>query len=111
MPATINRRLSSLRSFYEYLASEQVETHWPSPVIPRRHTLKKGVHLPRDLHDNEAERLLAVIIDSRDKAIFSLMIKVDLRVREVVTLHLESIEPLLLPDHLTKLRVIGIYTQ
>ena len=45
-PATINRRLSCLHSFFEYLAAEQPERTWPDPVIRRRHHLKTGSHLP-----------------------------------------------------------------
>ena len=32
-PATINRRLASLHTFFEYLASEKPERDWPNPVI------------------------------------------------------------------------------
>lgn len=105
--STINRRLSCLHSFFEYLASEQVETYWPNPVVRHRHALKKGAHLPRDLHEDEAEQFMAAITDPRDRAMFSLMIGAGLRVGEVASLRLENIEPPPLPGHLTKLRVTG----
>jgi site-specific recombinase XerD len=41
-PSTINRRLSSLRTLFEFLASEDPTRPWPNPVIWRRHRLKTG---------------------------------------------------------------------
>ena len=57
-PSTINRRLATLHSFFEYLASEKPERVWPNPVNWRRHQLKTGRHLPQDVSDEEVERLL-----------------------------------------------------
>jgi site-specific recombinase XerD len=73
-PATINRRLASLHTFFEYLASEKPERDWPNPVIRRRHKLKTGSYLPRDVPDDAAARLFAVITDERDRAMFGLMV-------------------------------------
>jgi site-specific recombinase XerD len=67
-PATINRRLASLHAFFEYLASEKPERDWPNPVIRRRHRLKAGSHLPRDVPDDDVAQLFAVISDERDRA-------------------------------------------
>src|SRR6266849_1964608 len=39
-PSTINRRLSTLHTFFEFLASEHPEQCWPNPVVGRRHRLK-----------------------------------------------------------------------
>src|SRR6185436_18977340 len=85
-PTTINRRLATLHSFFEYLASERPEVDWPNPVINRRHHLKTGSHLPRDLTDSDIGRLFAVITDERDQAMVSLMVGAGLRVGEVAAL-------------------------
>ena len=106
-PATINRRLSSLRTLFEFLASENPACHWPNPVIWRRHRLKTGTHLPRDAQDSDVTRLFAVITDARDQAIYGLMVGAGLRVGEIAALSLDNLEPGPEPGHLAKLRVRG----
>jgi integrase/recombinase XerC len=106
-PTTINRRLASLRAFFEYLAGEDVAQDWPNPVIWKRHGLKTGEHLPRDVSEDEVNRLFAVITDARDRAMFGLMVGAGLRVGEVCALCLDSLEPPSAPDQLARLRVQG----
>ena len=106
-PTTINRRLASLHTFFEYLASEDLSQEWPNPVIWRRHRLKTGMRLPRDVPDHEVTQLFAVIDDPRDQALFSLMVGAGLRVGEVVSLQLDSLEQRTDPTRLAKLRVWG----
>ena len=88
-PGTINHRLASLRTFFEFLAAERPEADWPNPVVRRRHSLKSGMHLPRDVPDGEVARLFAVIADLRDRAMFGLMVGAGLRVAEVADLGLD----------------------
>ena len=71
-PATINRRLSALSSFFEYLITASGNAHWQNPVHWRRHSVRPGQHLPRDASDQMVEILLAVIEDSRDRAMVML---------------------------------------
>ncbi len=106
-PATINRRLSSLRTFFEYLASEDLTHTWPNPVIWRRHGVKLGEHLPRDVPDADVARLFAGIADPRDRAMFSLMVGAGLRVGEVNTLRLGWLEAPSGTNQLARLRVLG----
>jgi site-specific recombinase XerD len=73
-PATVNRRLSTLHTFFEFLASEDPDHSWPNPVIWRRHKVKQGEHLPRDVPDMVVERLFTAIDSDRDRAMFGLMI-------------------------------------
>ncbi len=87
-PTTINRRLSSLHTFFEYLASEKLAKNWPNPIIKRRHRLKTGSRLPRDASDNDVARLFGAISDERDQAIFGLMCGAGLRLGEIVALRL-----------------------
>ena len=83
---TVKRRLVALHEFFEYLAGENQEEEWPNPVNWRRHRVKLGKPLPRDVGEAEIERLFARITHSRDKAMFRLMLDVGLRVGEVAAL-------------------------
>jgi len=104
---TINRRLATIHTFFEYLASECPDRHWPNPVIWRRHKLKRGSRLPRDAPDDEVTRLFSVITAERDRAMFGLMLGAGLRVTEVATLRLDNLEAPADSGGLTKLRVCG----
>jgi site-specific recombinase XerD len=90
-PATINRRLSTISSFFEYLISEHEETEWQNPVHWRRHSIRPGQHIPRDVSEQTVEALLAVIEDKRDRAMILLMVNAGLRIGEVVRLELGDI--------------------
>lgn len=91
--ATINRRLSALSSFFEFLIFEAEDDGWSNPVQWKRHSIRPGHHLPRDVSDRTVSQLLAVIDDRRDRAIFGLMIDAGLRVGEVVDLQLRDLHP------------------
>lgn len=88
---TVNRRLAALHEFFEYLAGESPEADWPNPVSWKRHTVKPGDPLPRDVSEPEIERLFAHIAHSRDKAMFRLMLDVGLRVEEVAQLRVSDL--------------------
>ena len=93
--ATINRRLSSLSSFFDFLIEEAEDDRWTNPVRWSRHAVKMGQHLPQDASDHTVSCLFGVIDDIRDRAMFTLMLSAGLRVGEVVKLkvnQLESIE-------------------
>ena len=83
---TVNRRLAALHEFFEYLAEENQEEEWPNPVNWKRHKVKPGKPLPRDVSEPEIERLFAQITHPRDRAMFRLMLDVGLRVEEVAQL-------------------------
>lgn len=72
--ATINRRLTALRSFYQFFENE-AENPPTNPVISQRHFVRHRRSLPRDVADNILDRLFAVITTPRDKAIFLLMLR------------------------------------
>jgi integrase/recombinase XerD len=80
---TVNRRLASVHEFFEYLAEENPEEEWPNPVNGKRHRIKEGKPLPRDISDSDIERLFEQVTHPRDKAMFRLMLDVGLRVKEV----------------------------
>jgi site-specific recombinase XerD len=91
---TINRRLSAISSFYEFLIGEAEDGNLHNPVIWKRHSVRQGRHLPRDMSDEIVNRLLATVEHSRDRAMFELMIGAGLRVGEVVSLRLEDLQPM-----------------
>jgi site-specific recombinase XerD len=91
--ATINRRLSAISSFYEFLISENEDDDLHNPVVWKRHSNRLGRHLPRDVRDEVVNQLLAVIDDLRDRAMFELMVGAGFRVGEVVGLQLNDMHP------------------
>jgi site-specific recombinase XerD len=106
-PATINRRVATLHTFFEYLASEEPDQPWPNPVQWRRHGVKQAQLLPRDASEQDVARLFAVIEDPRDRAMFGLMVGAGLRVGEVTTLRCTDLEAPSAPDQSVRLRVYG----
>jgi len=105
--ATINRRLSAISSFFEFLIDEAEDDGWHNPIHRKRHGIRQGRHLPRDVSDETVSKLLAVVDHPRDRAIFMLMVKASLRVAEVVDLQLSDLQQ---PDETTglaRLRVRG----
>jgi site-specific recombinase XerD len=88
---TINRRLASLHHFFEFVAEEAGVDTWPNPVVWRRHRVKEGKVLPRDVSDSVVERLLAWIDHPRDRLMFALMYQVGLRVGEVAAVQVSDL--------------------
>lgn len=106
-PATINRRVASLHTFFEYLASEKPDKEWPNPVNRRRHGVKQGHSLPRDASEAEINALFAVVNDARDRAMFGLMVGAGLRVGEVVALRCDHVQAPPVSGQMARLRVLG----
>lgn len=90
-PATIRRRVASLKTFFDFLAEESGDLSWPNPVRYKRHAGKREKRVPRDLHDDEIERVWQGISSTRDRAWFVLMVRSGLRVGEVVELKMSDI--------------------
>ena len=88
--ATINRRLAAIRSFYKFLAM-MYEDSPTNPVRPKRHFIRQGQRLPRDVQDADLEKLFAVIKRPRDRAMFLLMLRCGLRVGEVRNLSMDDL--------------------
>ncbi len=104
--ATINRRLSALHEFFEYLADEAQDPEWPNPMNWKRHKVKPGKLLPRDISDPDVARLFAQITHPRDKAMLRLMLDVGLRVGEVAALRVDDLM-VAEDESLARLRVRG----
>jgi len=88
--ATVNRRLAAIRSFYNFL-DLMIENIPANPVIPKRHFIRQGRRLPRDVSDTDLQRFFAVIRSERDRAIFLLMLRCGLRIAEVHNLSLPDV--------------------
>ncbi len=88
-PATINRHLAAILSFYTFLADEQPDL--VCPVLPHRHSLRQRRRLPRPVPQADLHRFLAVIEDVRDRAMFLLMLRCGLRIGEVAGLKIRDL--------------------
>ncbi len=88
-PKTITCHLQTIRLFFEYLLQEE-EIPMANPVT--RISIRLPKPLPRHLKDDQVSRLLAVITDVRDKAIFMLMLRCGLRVQEVADLTVDAVD-------------------
>jgi integrase/recombinase XerC len=90
---SIQRRLSALRTFYEFLVREGSSTH--NPALDVR-APKQKKRLPTTLDADQMGRLLAFRTDdtlsSRDKAVMELFYSSGLRLAELVSLDLESLD-------------------
>jgi site-specific recombinase XerD len=104
--ATVNRRLAALRSFYQYLTM-MFEDAPANPVRPKRHFIRQGQRLPRDVQDHDLERLFAFMKPPRDRAMFLLMPRCGLRVGEVRNLSMEDLYLYSIPGSLPRLWLHG----
>jgi len=118
-PATVNRALAAVSSFYEYLIlSEHCEAgqnpilkqfDWETARVPARHRPFMGrasrqqpirrvlrvrtiQRVPRPMDATQISRLLEDLKLGRDKAMILLMLNGGLRPGEVLNLHLEDIQ-------------------
>jgi site-specific recombinase XerD len=105
--STVNRRVAALKTFFDFLAEECNDLSWPNPVRFKRHAGKRPRSLPRDLRDEDLERVWGVITSKRDRAWFTLMVRSGLRVGEVVQIQMGDLLSLPTADHPAKLRVRG----
>jgi len=88
--ATVNRRLAALRTFYRFLSIESDDAP-ANPVLPRRHSVRRGRRLPRDAPDTDVEKLFSALTSPGDRAMFSIMLRCGLRVCEVHRLSVDDL--------------------
>ncbi len=88
-PKTITCHLQTIRLFFDYLINDE-GMPLTNPVT--KVSIRLPRPLPRHLKDADVERLLAVIRDPRDRAMFILMLRCGLRVEEVSHLAVDAIE-------------------
>jgi site-specific recombinase XerD len=88
-PKTITCHLQTLHLFFDYLIEEEAVL-MANPVT--RISIRLPKPLPRCLRDDEADKLFAVITDTRDRAMFMLMLRCGLRVEEVARLTVDAVD-------------------
>ncbi|WP_133469787.1 tyrosine recombinase XerC [Paraglaciecola marina] len=92
-PRSIALRLSAIRGFCAFLIQQNVLTQNPATSISAP---KQGKPLPKQLNVDEMHQLLDIknddILAIRDKAIMELMYSCGLRLAELASLNLQSIE-------------------
>jgi site-specific recombinase XerD len=88
-PGTVNRRLAAIMSFYTFLSDD--DPALVCPVLPHRHFLRDRQHLPRPVQPSHIQDFFAVIQDTRDRAMFLLMLRCGLRISEVAALRLTDL--------------------
>jgi site-specific recombinase XerD len=89
-PKTINERLVAIRSFYDYLHDEEGK-EIENPAV-RGMALRLPKPLPRYARESEVDDFFAVISKKRDRALFMIMLRCGLRVREVADLTIDAID-------------------
>ena len=89
-PKTINCHFGCIHAFYDYLIEDE-RMSLANPV--RKHyRLRLPRPLPKHLRDEQVGRLFKEINDTRDRAMFMLMLRCGLRVEEVARLTADAIE-------------------
>lgn len=89
-PKTINCHFGCINAFYDYL----IEDERMSLINPVRknYRLRLPRPLPKHLRDEQVVALFKEINDTRDRAVFMLMLRCGLRVEEVARLTADAIE-------------------
>jgi len=107
--ATINRRLATLSSFFDYQYEINPDSERPNPVCWRIHRIETGYHLPKDLPERVVRQLWESIRKGqiRDQVMLGLMLDVGLRVGEVAALKMDDIESSEREGQLWSLRLKG----
>ena len=92
-PTSINRHLSSLRSFYNYLLLNQVVDSNPFKLVRSQ---KKELKLPNYMKYSEFEDMINSIPDDllgiRNKCIFELLLCTGARVSELISIKVDDID-------------------
>jgi site-specific recombinase XerD len=88
-PSTINRRLATVISLYDFLAVE--DESLTCPVFFKRHHIREQQRLPRPVDEESLKRFFAVITNPRDQAMFLLMLRCGLRISEVANLEMTDV--------------------
>ena len=90
---SIQRLLSSVRSFYRYLLREGTVTRSPAAGVAAP---KSGRRLPKSLSPDEAVRLVEVAMTddaaTRDRALLELLYSSGLRLAEIVALNIDDLQ-------------------
>ena len=92
--STVNRKISSLKSFYLFLIKKKIISSSPlSEII----TPKKEQYLPSSMSEDEVERLLRspnieLDLENRDKAMIEMLYATGMRISELINLKITDID-------------------
>ena len=91
---SIKLYFTALKSFYDYLIEDEIIGHSPLDGISKRYLrqFKDPVSERRALSIQEAQRLLSVILDTRDRAMILMLLKTGIRLHELRDLDLEDVD-------------------
>jgi site-specific recombinase XerD len=89
-PKTVNCHFGCIHAFYDYLIEDE-GMPLANPV-KKNYRLRLPRPLPKHLRDAQVEALFNEISDTRDRAVFMLMLRCGLRVEEVARLTGDAIE-------------------
>src|SRR4030043_1560453 len=89
-PKTINCHFGCIHAFYDYLIEDE-GMPLANPV-KKKYRLRLPRPLPKHLRDEQITALFKEISDTRDRAMFMLMLRCGLRVEEVARLTVDAIE-------------------
>ncbi len=89
-PKTINCHFGCIHAFYDYLIEDE-RMPLTNPVR-KNYRLRLPRPLPKHLRDEQIVTLFREINDTRDRAMFMLMLRCGLRVEEVARLTVDAIE-------------------
>jgi site-specific recombinase XerD len=89
-PKTINCHFGCLHAFYDYLIEDEKMSR--INPIKKKYRLRLPRPLPKHLRDEQVTVLFSEISDTRDRAMFMLMLRCGLRVEEVARLTVDAIE-------------------
>ncbi|MDA8090687.1 MAG: tyrosine-type recombinase/integrase [Nitrospiraceae bacterium] len=89
-PKTINCYLGCIHAFFDYLIEDE-KILFINPVR-KNFRLRLPRPLPKHLRDGQVDALFEAIKDTRDRAMFTLMLRCGLRVEEVAHLITDAIE-------------------
>ena len=111
--ATVNRKLASIRAFYNYLRINDQVTANPTQNIKSPRIERKAIEY---LTLEEVDRLLSVpddsLIGQRDRAMLELLYATGIRVSELISLDVKSVNPeagFILCESKGKSRMIPLY--
>lgn len=94
--ASIQRKQSSIKQFFDFCVFKEIITHTPVRRFPKR---KKAERLPVSLKEEETERLFEGLIQEKKDAkslgnvlIMELLFQTGIRVSELINIHLSHID-------------------
>jgi integrase/recombinase XerD len=87
--STVRTRLACIIAFLHFLVEQEVI---PSSVLKRGIKLKLPELLPRAMNPLDVRKLLCVIDDTRDRALFLLLLRTGIRIGEALGLRLNDLD-------------------